>query len=93
MNWKEWLLVAVLIIIGIVGWHYYLGNQRKLCEDFARSKGCTIVRYDTHVTTIGTPYYYINKNTVISEVKLSNGQVWFMRPNIFGPNDWEQLKK
>ena len=67
-------------------------NNMNICKEFAKKLGCTIVSTDTHITPIGTPFYYVNKGSMIYEITLSNGEIWFMRPSIFG-NDWEQNKK
>lgn len=78
-------ILAVIVFVCIANDAMY----KQECEDFAKKKGCTVISTDTHVTAIGTPFNYTNKGTMIYEVKLSNGETWFMRPNLFG-NDWEK---
>lgn len=85
-------IIIVILVVGVLVFGCMDEMQKDACTQFATEKGCTIVRYDTHMTIIGTPFYYINENTIISEFELDNGEIWFMRPSIFG-NDWQQNGK
>jgi len=84
-------ILAFILILILVGFLGYVSNKsyEDACKSFAETKGCTIVSSDTHLTSIGTPFYYVDEGTMIYEIKLSNGETWFMRPSLFG-NDWEQ---
>lgn len=80
------LLVVVVIYCNI--WTY--NNNVAETERFALSKKAEIVSIKKHWSTFRTPYYWQNKNTLIWEVKLSNGEIWFMRPRFFSNYDWER---
>jgi hypothetical protein len=80
------LFIAIAIVANI----YAYNSNKTECQKFAKSQGSSILSIERHWTTIGTPYYWKDKNTLIWEVKLSNGETWFMRPNFLFKNDWEK---
>ena len=90
---KQGLLIfatILFIVIAIASNIYVYNSNETECQNFAKSKGSQVLSIERHWTTFGTPYYWKDKNTFIWEVKLSNGETWFMRPHFLFKNDWEK---
>ena len=81
------LVVLMLLFVAVVS-GIKSDYDKEAIQKWAAQKGYHIQDVQTHLTTIGTPFYYNNKN-FIYEIRLTDGQVWFMRPSIFG-DDYAQ---
>lgn len=83
------LMIVVLVTIAI------LKNNRAIDEakEWATENGYVIRQSNTHMTSIGTPFYYLNKGQLIVEMDLIDRaggyhKVW-MRTGTFS-NDFIQ---
>ena len=58
-------------------------------DEWAAEKGYVIESKEVHFTIFGTPFYYLPKGQYIYEVKLTNGEKWWVRTGVF-ENDYEK---
>ena len=57
--------------------------EKRSINKWAQSNGQTVISYESHMTTIGTPFFWKPKNSFIWEVELSNGEKWWVRHGVF----------
>jgi glucan phosphoethanolaminetransferase (alkaline phosphatase superfamily) len=92
---KETLIFIVggLIIFGII-WMSISSHESEI-KSWAKNNNLNVVNIQTHVTAIGTPFYYVNKGSFIFEVdvitKSGKPEKWWIRTGVFS-NDYEKAK-
>ena len=78
------IIFLVVIVVGVETCHYtYKKNSIK---EWATSQGWEVINVSGHMTTIGSPFYWQPKNTLIWELDVNNHGVmekWWVRPGLF----------
>lgn len=88
---KEFIMAIIIMIIifivigGIL--HVTHESEKKDIEKWASKKELVVSKIETHITVIGTPFYYCNDGSTIYEVDMTNKEKWWVRTSIFG-NDY-----
>ena len=87
-------ILAIIMIIAIIGISI-LKQDTALSEakEWATNNGYVIKQYDTHYSSIGTPFFYVNKGQIVIEMDIIDRaggyhKVW-MRTGTFN-NDFIQ---
>ena len=90
MNLLSKIIIVILILVFLICITFInIENNENKIDKWATNNGYVIQSKEMHLTIIGTPFYYLNKGQYIYEVKLTNGDTWWVRTDIFG-NDYEK---
>lgn len=82
----RWMLLTVVLIVAIVVSYLSFEFQKNSIESWAHKNNYEIEEIDSHITCIGTPFYYVSKGHFIFEVwvKTPNGKEhWWVRNGVF----------
>jgi len=79
-------ILAVLVLAGFI-LHSSIKAEEEDIHQWAEMKGVKVKNIETHLTRIGTPFFYCNRGSRIYEVDLNNGEKWWVRTGIFS-NDY-----
>lgn len=87
------IILALLIIAGLIFavTKISIDSQEQEVIEWAKSKGLEVKSIETHITIIGTPFYYLHKGCYIFECEMTNGEKWWVRTGVF-ENDYEKEK-
>jgi len=88
---KTILIILLIILVCGVIINWSIESNKKEIIDWATKNNMEVKSIDTHMTIIGTPFYYLNRGQYIYEVDMMNGEKWWVRSGIFG-NDYEKDK-
>lgn len=82
------ILFCAIILIGVYS------SQESSVYDWAKSKGYKVEKVESHMTSIGTPFFYVHKGNYIFEVWViaSDGkrEHWWIRKNGLFSDDYEK---
>lgn len=87
---KNIALLVLIIAFAICSQFWIYNKNTKECEQFALNRNASVLSIERHYTIFGTPYMWMNKSTAIWEIKLSNGETWYMRPMIYSTNEFQK---
>jgi hypothetical protein len=90
---KEMLMYIIIVLACITFGIHSCNKSKDECKKFAEKRDCTAVSIDWHLTTFNTPFFWKNRNTLIWEITLSNGETWFMRPCLLSNDEWIKNEK
>ena len=83
------IFFGVILLISICVVVYIFDAKGEEVDEWAAEKGYVIESKEVHFTIFGTPFYYLPKGQYIYEVKLTNGEKWWVRTGVF-ENDYEK---
>ena len=83
------IFIIIALIIAICVGVFVFDSKGKEIDQWADEKGYVIESKEVHFTIFGTPFYYLPKGQYIYEVKLTNGEKWWVRTGVF-ENDYEK---
>ena len=79
------IIFGIIIVIGFSIWNY--SSQEDSIREWAISKNYKIDSIKSHLTSIGTPFYFVHKNRFIFEVWITTDndkkEHWWIRKCIF----------
>lgn len=85
------LAILLILFIPLVEIHQY---QKNSVQTWANSKGFKIEKIETHITPIGTPFFYVHKGCYIFDVWVittnGNREHWWIRKNGLLSDDFEK---
>ena len=87
-------VIALLILVGFI-LTAKIESGKDSIEKWAQKNQYEVVDIETHMTTIGTPYNWLNKGEHIFEViiktKEGKSEKWWIRTGVFS-DDYEKEK-
>ena len=83
--------IVLLFIFSMINYAVINSQESDIKEYFIKNNK-EVKTIDHRITTIGSPFYYVNKGQHIFKVELTDGEVWWVRTGMFS-NDYEKDKK
>jgi len=87
---KVFIFIVIIAVIFLFTAMSVNGDEKEI-RQWAKENGMEVKEIDMHITSIDSPFYYVNKGSFIYEVDMTNGEKWWVRTGIFG-NDYEKQK-
>jgi len=86
-------IIGVIVILALIGLiiNWKIDSDKSEVYEWATQHNLEVESIDTHMTHFNTPFYYLNKGSYIYEVKMTNGEKWWIRTGLFS-NDYEKEK-
>lgn len=82
--------IAILVVIVCINTSVINSNMHDIREHFTKENK-EVKNIDYQYTTIGSPFYYVNKGEHIFKVELTNDETWWVRTGVF-TDDYEKDK-
>ena len=82
--------IVLLFVLGMIN-HYAINSHESDIRKHFTEKNQEVKTCEYQFTTIGSPFYYVNKGQHIFKVELTDGEVWWVRTGMFS-NDYEKDK-
>jgi len=87
------IIIAVVVVIFLCVISNQMENaDKEKINTWAVDHSLKVSKIDTHLTTFGTPFFYVNRGHRIYEVDMTNGDKWWVRTSILGADYEKDIK-